>query len=742
MPWRNVLSIMAMAVAPHAALAQGAADPLAPGTLPIVPCSAGANQGCVEFLFQGADAPVPCWELPPFDEAGVRIEVTAPSTVVAGTRRVTIRFAPLDAVPAGRAVALAFGVAAPGQPLACNRVVTVERRPSTLAVGNAALGDIQVEFFGLLRSAEVSLPVFPAAGQPPVGPLAATPGRLLLHNQDRRGAPLALSAGIAGAPVISANRPGELRLVPDRRGRWFPALGALAAPLWLTAPQLVAPHEMRVEARARIGWVTILLALAAGIGAGWYARMNLAGRQQMTGARLRAERAAFAAGRARDHERDGRLIADLARLIADLRRDAAEAEDEKAIDEAVARFESSWRERLARAAADRTALAEEIAPARTALAVLPAGSELPPGPLKAWRGLLDEAQELLEAGEVERVRHLLDEAGTAAVAAGLALADHARRARQGLAALGAWQPAGAAEAFGPLAALAPQFELAPDAEPLAALSQLDQADRALRAAAQDQAPAIGAIVQPLAARTRLAEAPAEARAILARLATRPVQALGDLEDFRARMEAAGYKAVEASTLETATVVPPVPAPVPPPAVPGLALVTDPPLPLAGRDFRIALSGLPEGMTAHIQTPAEAERLDADRPGPTASLRIARPGRLAVEVLLRDRDGKALPVQRLALQVSPDPDRLRLDSRATAARRVGVESTVVAAGLAALTGAALFSELPLTSWWALLGPFLWGFFVNLNLADAIETLRGRRDALLPAPGAPPAPGAGG
>src|SRR5690606_19540913 len=122
---------------------------------------------------------------------------------------------------------------------------------------------------------------------------------------------------------------------------WFPALGALTAPLWLTAPQLLAPHEMRVEARARIGWVTILLALAAGIGAGWYARLNLAGRQQLTGARLRAERAAFAAGRARDREADGRLVGDLARLIADLRRDAAEAGDAKAIDDALGRFEAA-----------------------------------------------------------------------------------------------------------------------------------------------------------------------------------------------------------------------------------------------------------------------------------------------------------------------------------------------------------------------------------------------------------------
>lgn len=741
MPWRNVLSIMVLAVTPGAALAQGAADPLAPGTLPIVPCAAGANQGCVEFLFDGADVPVPCWQLPPFAEAGVRIDVTAPAPVVAGTRRVTIRFAPLDAVPAGQAVALAFGTAAPGGPLACNRVVTVERRASSLSLGSAALGDIQVEFFGLVRGAPVSLPVFPAAGQPPVGPLTATPGRPLLYNRDRRGAPLALAAGIGGAPVISANGPGELRLEPDRRGRWFPALGALAAPLWLTAPQLVAPHEMRIEARARIGWVTILLALAAGIGAGWYARMNLTGRQQMTGARLRAERAAFAAGRARDHERDGRLIADLARLIADLRRDAAEAEDEKAIDDALARFDSAWRERLARAAADRTALAAEIAPARTALAVLPPGSELPPEPLSAWRGRLDEAQELLESGEVERVRHLLDEARTVADAAGLALADHARRARQGLAALGAWQAPAAAAAFAPLAGLAPQFALAPDDGPLAALSKLDPADRALRAAAQDQGAAIEEVLRPLAARTRLAGAPAEARAILARLATRPVQALAELDDLRARMEAAGYNPAEAPTLEAAIVAPRPSPPAPPPALPGLALVTDPPFPLAGRDFRIALSGLPEGMTAHIQTPAGAERLDADRPGPSAALRIARPGRLAVEVLLRDRDGKALPVQSLALRVSPDPDRLRLDSRATAARRVGIESTVVAAALAALTGAALFSELPLTSWWALLGPFLWGFFVNLNLAEAIETLRGRRDALLPAPGAPPGAGGG-
>ena len=54
--------------------------------------------------------------------------------------------------------------------------------------------------------------------------------------------------------------------------------------------------------------------------------------------------------------------------------------------------------------------------------------------------------------------------------------------------------------------------------------------------------------------------------------------------------------------------------------------------------------------------------------------------------------------------------------------------LAAAVLALISGVAVFSLVPLTSWWALLAPLLWGFFVNLNLPDAIQALQARRDAV--------------
>lgn len=712
----------------------------AEGTLPIVPCPENADRGCIEILYDGEQPPVVCWTLPPFGSAAVRVELAPVQPAAQGstTRRMTIQFHPLREVPAGTPATLQFAFPRAGAPLVCDQTLVVARPASTLALpGDLDLGALHVDVFGRVTGASLRQPVFPASGQLPVGPITLSP-RADLFDADRRGAPVPVRLTMPPDAVVTAHRFATMEVTFEGTGA-FPALGPLTGRALLTAPQLTAPLGLTIRATSQIGWISILLMLVLGILSGALVHRWILPRQALARARLDAERAALAAEGLRDRELDGPLRAELDDLIRQHRTAAQSASDPAALTQAAQTLSEAVRQQLAQADARRQELAGAIGPARAALATVPPSSELARAALADWGALLDVVQALVEAREIARperlLRHDLPPVEARAKAALMDLADTAAEA---IGALGQWTRPATVEAFAPLRALAGSF--APDAEIAAAeaLTTLRAAHHALRQAVAANGAAIATILLELARgaeHARFPAAMARTHAVLRDIDGRPVAALSGLaslvRDYQTYVQGLGQTSFEdLANFRGGTESPPGPLAKPGPALPPaeavLAIRTEPDLSVAGRPLALRLVGLPPGRTALVQTPIGSAHIRGQH-DPDLVIRPPRPGPIPVEIILFDDQGRELSRRILTLTVQPAPE-TAVPALLAEVQRSDRTAIAAAAAIALLSGSAVFSVVPLTSWWGLLAPFLWGFFVNLNLPDAIQSLQARRDAV--------------
>jgi hypothetical protein len=266
------------------------------------------------------------------------------------------------------------------------------------------------------------------------------------------------------------------------------------------------------------------------------------------------------------------------------------------------------------------------------------------------------------------------------------------------------------------------------------------AHHALRQAAATGHPAIAALLRAQsrgASNCGFASAADRTEAILRDLDRTPVAALEQLSelvrDYRRHAQTARLASfedladVKPSGVEGGVVpIPPVERRIEPPEPPALVIETDPALPVAGRDVTIRLVDVPADHVVRIWTPYGSARV-AGGNDPALTIRPPYPGLIPVEIVLADAQGHALSRQSTTLTVQPAPDHA-IPALTTELRKADRLAVAAAAVLALLSGAAVFSVVPLTSWWGLLAPLLWGFFVNLNLPDVIQGLQARRDAV--------------
>lgn len=734
---------------PSAAETPPSIQRLGEGTLPILPCPDSPDRGCVELLFDGPQAPVACWTLSPFGTAGVGIDASQPSAPLAGssTRRLVVRFQPLSAVPAATPATLQFGFPKAGAPLLCDQRVVVNRPAGALGLPTELdLGRVQVDFWGRVSGGTVLQPVFPAAGQPPIGPIRVSSGGGLT-GADRLGGAIPVSVGLSGgispAPeqgkiVVTASDFAEMRLA-SRHATAFPALGTLSDTITVTAPQLIQPLSLTVKADSRIGWLSILVVLIAGIAAGAAVRLVIVPRQARARTRLAAETTLVAAIGLRDRESDNALVATIDRHIKTARAAITTARTQEAIEAAASALMTTIEEEIGNGEAKRQALAARIAPLLAELQIVPPFSELPTAALDRWAGMLEQAQALIAARKIDQPETLLATDGAAAeAAAGNALQDFATNAHRAIGALDDWKRPEAQAAFAAIRAIGPDFLLPQGATPIDALSSLRAACHRLRHAAASSHSAIAPVLLGLAKGAQfggMTDAVARTAAILDGLDRRPVRALLDLEKLATdyaglagSRRLASFEDVadipDPTGIEAGLLVPPLRG-AELPAEPALSLQTDPAIPSTGQDLTLRLVGLPEGRVAHIRTPYGSHRFEMGD-SPEMVLRPTRPGPAVIQVETADALGNPLSRQRFTLDIEPAPDHAvpALQSEADRIARVALGA---AAGLALLSGTAVFSAVPLTSWWGLLAPFLWGFFVNLNLPDMISALERRRDA---------------
>ena len=714
---------------------------LAEGTLPIVPCPEEPDRGCVEVLFNGEQPPVACWTLPPFGAQAVRVD-TAPVQPIANssTRRMTILFHPLQEVPPATPATLHFGFARPGAPLVCDQALVVQRPASVLALpGDLDLGVLHVDLFGQVSGTTLVQPVFPAPGQSAIGPLMVS-SQASLYAGDRRGSAVPVRLDLPGGATVTASHFAELTATPGTAGA-FPALGALSGQAWVTAPQLVQPVPLTIRATSRIGWLSVLAMLALGIAMGALVHRHIVPRQALARARLDAERALVTAARLRDGQRDKPLAQDLNELIDRQRQQIRSALDQTAVAQAVEGLNQSLGDRLQAADARRQALAAAIAPLLAALRALPAVSELPVQPLDAWASALNKAQTLIEAGEIARPGGLIEtEVAQAERIALTALSGFADRARAAIHDLGDWTRDPARQALAPLQAAGAGFLLPLGATPLTLLTTIRDAHHALRQAAATGYPAIAALLRAQArgaSNCGFASAADRTEAILRDLDRTPVAGLEQLSELvrdygnhaqTARLASFEDLAdVKPSGVEGGVVpIPPVERRIEPPEPPAVVIETDPALPVAGRDVTIRLVDVPADHVVRIWTPHGSARV-AGGNDPALTIRPPYPGLIPVEIVLANAQGHALSRQSTTLTVQPAPDHA-IPALTTELRKADRLAVAAAAVLALLSGAAVFSVVPLTSWWGLLAPLLWGFFVNLNLPDVIQGLQARRDAV--------------
>ncbi|WP_295048082.1 hypothetical protein [uncultured Paracoccus sp.] len=714
---------------------------LADGTLSIVPCPGAANQGCVEILFDGETPPAACWTLPPFGTA-VKIE-TVPGDLIAGssTRRMTILLDPLDQVPPATPATLRFGFPRAGASLACDQTVVVQRPAGILALpAELDLGDLRVDLWGGVGGVDRVQAVFAAPGQPAIGPLKVS-SQASLYAAGRRGSPVPVMLDLPDDAMVTAGSFAELTLAPRSTG-WFPALGPLTGQVWVTAPQLVQPFALTLKATSQIGWWSILAVLVLGIAVGWGVRRNILPRQVLARARLEAGRAFVAARAVRDRQRDKALAQDLETLITKQEQVLASAEKQEDVATAVKDLTQAMDQTLKDADARRQKLADATATPLAALRALPVVSELPMPPLNAWADALDKARILIEDGEIARPAALIDttvaQAEKQARAALMEFADASWA--PGIRDLGDWTRPAACQAFGPVTDAGKGFLLPPDLSTAALLTTLRDAHHGLRQAVATQYSAIAQTLRPLAAGARTAgfpDAVERTNTILDDLDRRPVAALTalaglvrDYDDYARSRGGTSFEALaDFKGLERLDSVPPAERRIDSPEAPIVAIQTDPRLPVAGQDLAISPLDLPAGHVARIWTPYGSAQVGG--PGdPPLKIRPRDPGVIPVQIVLADAQGHVLSRHTTTLTVQPASDHAipGLEAEARTADQLAIAA---AAALSLLSGLTIFWVVPLTSWVALMTPFLWGFFVNLSLPDTIQGLQARRDAALKA-----------
>lgn len=755
----TTVSAIAQPAASPPANSQPAGSPairaLAEGTLPIVAChgptdpgspggghdAENPDMGCVEVLFDSAQPPVACWTLPLFGTAAVGIEPGPAEPVAEGspTRRMTIRFHPFSAVPPATSATLHFGFSRPGAPLVCDQTLVVQRPAGVLDLPpQLDLGVLHAELWGAVSGSPLRQAVFPAAGQPPIGPITLSTGTDL-HAAGRRGSAVPVSLAVSTGTVM-ANRFDELTVTVGSADS-FPALGALSGPAWVTAPQLLKPVALTIRADSQIGWFSILATLLLGIVAGGVVHHRILPRQALAKARLEGERSAVSADRLSEREHDQVLRNDLNAVITRQRDNVRAATDPAAITKAVETMDAEMTARLTQADDRRQALAAAVAPARSALRTLPAVSELPETELDAWSDALDKTQALIDDGKIADPQAMLNKDIPPHQRAALdALTDFASRAGAALHNLDRWTRAPAKQVFSPLQAVTERFDLPSDPQPVETLVAMRDAQHALRRAAGINHPAIAGVLRDLAggaANARFPNAADRTEAILADLDRKPVAALTQLavlvQDYDAFAKEKGGASFEALAdvgrgVEGGPVPPaPVERRIELPDEPGLRIETEPGLPVTGQDVTIRVLGLAANRTARIWTPHGSARI-VGLADPVLTIRPPHPGPVPIEIVTADTQGHVLSRQSLTLIVRPVADHA-INTLVAEVRRSDWLATVAAGGIGLVSGALVFSVVPLTSWWGLLAPLLWGFFANLNLPQAIQSLQTRRDAIL-------------
>ncbi len=728
------------------------------GDLPIVECRTGSDAGCIELLInalpgQDLAALTPCWTLPPFGHAGV--EVSAPILMPSGpnsrTWRMRLEFSPLSALPAGEAQ-LAYGLAQPDGTLSCALVLAVRRASSQIDLpASLDLGNLQVEPWGTWQWTPLITPMAPVAGQPPVGPLTFG-DTVQLTAPGREGGRVQVAVSQSGPAMLAALATGSLTLSHRAGGGRWPPLGALSGTLVVNAPQLTSPRVVTVTAQARIGLMSIFVLLAFGIGAGWYIRHNLLTRQGLAGARLSAQEAIETIEARLANEGEPTLIAAIGDQIADLHALVVDGAKAEIIVTRTATLKTDTEARLVAADTARATMAQRIAPLLRALAALPEGQEFPTAEIAAWKSSLDQVATGLGARKVNEPQALLDGAAMDAERAAVeALADLAAHATTGLSALSRWHDPAAMAALAPLAALLPQFAAPDPAQPADGYLRLRGAMRNLLRVAVSRQPQLDDYLRGLtsgAAAKGVVDAQLQTDAVLAAMADHPLQSLDGLDALNADYEAAArtarltppfaFENVFAPLVEAGAVLrdrlhtaPPEAGPpaMPETALTALRLVVSPPMPMVMRAFEVHVQGLAAGEIATIETPVGATRLANEGPSEVARFRLDRPGEISINVHLAGGDGTRVGTRSFDVTVRPSPTHTSVAALRADAQAVDREAQFAAAALAALSGLALFQTVPLTNWWALLAPLLWGFFVNLNLAEAIERLRGQNTKAL-------------
>jgi hypothetical protein len=669
------------------------ASPNAPTTLPIVPCTAGGDTGCVEINLTGAlGALTPCWTLPPFGDAGVKVSHGFDPKA---RGRLRIEFAPLSAVRAG-SYALPFGAPDATGVLDCSLALTVERKAGTLApMARITLPEQRIWPFGREWGARTAvLPVGAAAGSVPVGPLALTAHVMI------GGTRVDLPATLSDKGRLQPGTEAQVTLdLPDRFDLSL-GLGKLEGEVVLTAPQLVTPLRVPVDMTVRLGVLTTFAVLVLGMIAGQLIRGGLMGQQALVDARILATRQEAATVKLLEAERDPELRAALA---AELARARAAEPTAAAVEAASALLQKNTEALIAAATTARATMAEEIRPVQQAFALPIRGTELDLPEVTALGDLAARVDDLLTQRHVTAPRLALKDLAAAQDASARALMRFADEAAVTLQAL-AWPDLAALKALGPRFAEARA----------ASLPELRKLWHEVRAAARTLPP-LTALTTP------------EALALVARIKEawpdRPIAAAEGLNSLARLYQAAGQELGTAGAGIEAGIVTLIAASdlTLPETAPSLEITNG--LAVAGAAFDVTLTGGPlMGGQATILTPVNAIRVSPEGPGQTARFIADAPGPLQVVARIGD------VTHRFTLQIGQGATAERLQSLIDRKKRLDRLALAVAVPLTALSGLWVFEQVPLLTWWALLAPLLWGFFANPNLTEAIKTLQTKRDAL--------------
>ncbi len=710
--------------------------------VPIVPCDANADRGCAEVLIEAAsreelDGLVNCLTLPTFGEAGVTLTHRL-TDVAPVTRRLEMEMQPLSAIAAGSYI---FSLGRPDSvtgKLVCSVVLELERASGTLTTPTKLV--LPTRHIGPFWREDLIAPavvkIGPAPGSVAVGPLAVAP-TLQLAGSDLTGGITTMTVTLQEGGRVQPGRTVDLTLVLEGT----PTLGKQEGEIVLTGPQLTAPVRIAVEMAARIGIGTIFLSLLFGILCGWLVRTRLMPARDLAEAQIVAERMAIWAGEKLAIETDADLLARAAVLIGTMRQAVAGAATRSAIEGAAASLQTGLDLLLSEKAAERQALHERLAPLIAAYALPITPTELPKPALTAHQAALVRAEAMLAArrGDLARVE-IAAQLPTLETAAVQDLRKFAARAFETIQALDGWSDPAPKAALAPMLALVSAF--APGGNPALAdlLPALRTAWYGLSAAAAGAVmPLEGYLRQLLAGTGGKPDLQAQAlkltNSALAEFETRPLAASETLAELFAlyKTHAGGeqFEAAFPSMVEAGMVAARKGTPVPPPKLPDLSLQVQGGFVVRGRPFEVSIGGLLPGEEALVLTPVNCTRLGPEGvPGP-ARLIAETAGQIAITIRVRQPGAAAYREVTLPLRVDPAPAEARLVKLLADRDRLDLQATLCAMLLALVSGLWIFQAVPLTSWWSLFAPVLWGFFVNLNLTEAIERLQGTRRTLFEA-----------